>query len=200
MATDPALPPAGTRIHNRFNGETFIFTHVDDSPDIFRCDVFLERGGVTTGTGRQHFHPNADETFLVRQGALRVMLDGAWHSLGPGESLMAPRGTPHLFRNGHDGETLFTATFSPACDHLRFFLNMARSTERHPDWYDEKGEPPLALRALFLHAYAGHAYGDGIPVWLQRAVFAALTPVALARGYRLSVRPRRGLHRGRDPL
>jgi hypothetical protein len=32
------LPPAGTRIRNAFNGETFIFTHVDDGAS--------ERGGA----------------------------------------------------------------------------------------------------------------------------------------------------------
>lgn len=196
----PPLPPAGTRIRNAFNGETFIFTHVDETAETCRFDVFLEQGGMTTGTGRQHFHPNADEAFIVREGALRVMLDGTWHTLGPGDSLTAPRGTPHLFRNGHDGETLFTATFTPACDHLRFFLNMALSTAIHPDWYDDRGEPPLPLRALALHAWRGHAYGDGIPVWVQRAVFAALTPVALLRGYRLAVPPRRRLHPRPHPL
>jgi hypothetical protein len=66
--------------------------------------------------------------------------------------MVAPRGTPHLFRNGHDGETLFTAVFKPGHDFLRFFLNMAMNTARNPQWYDARGEPPLALRALTLHA------------------------------------------------
>jgi hypothetical protein len=34
---------------------------MDDGADKVRIDVFLERGGMLTGTGRQHFHPNADE-------------------------------------------------------------------------------------------------------------------------------------------
>jgi quercetin dioxygenase-like cupin family protein len=190
-----ALPPAGTRVSNAFNGETFVFTHMDEAATVCRFDVFLARGGVTTGTGRQHFHPNAAESFLVRTGALRLMVDGHWHQLAPGDSLTVPRGVPHLFRNGHDGETLFTTTFDPACDHLRFFLNMSLNTANHPEWYDACGEPPLALRALALHAYAGHAYGDGIPVWFQRALFALLSPVAALRGYRLAVPPRRRLHR-----
>lgn len=185
------LPPAGTRIRNAFNGETFVFTHVDEDAAEFRCDVFLERGGMLTGTGRQHIHPDADEEFTVKHGALRVMANGTWHTLGPGGSLLVPRGTPHLYRNGHDGETLFTARFAPAGQFLRFFLNMSLNILNHPEWYDAKGEPPLMLRSLALHAYAGHGYGDGIPIWLQKAVFAALTPVALLSGYRLAVPPRR---------
>jgi quercetin dioxygenase-like cupin family protein len=187
----PALPSPGTRVANPFIGETFIFTHLDEDAAVCQFDVHLARGGVVTGTGRQHLHPNSDESFVVREGALRVMVDGQWHQLLPGDSLTVPRGVPHLFRNGHDGETLFTATFSPAADHLRFFLNMSLTTSTHPDWFDTRGEPPLTLRSQALHAFAGHAYGDGIPIWLQRLVFAFLSPVGWAQGYRLSMPPRR---------
>jgi quercetin dioxygenase-like cupin family protein len=189
MAKD--LPPAGTRIRNRFNGETFIFTHVDEEADTVEFDVFLERGGMLTGTGRQHLHPNSDEEFIVRTGALRVMVDGRWKALAPGDGLVVPRGVQHLFRNGHDGETLFTTRFVPGHEFLRFFLNMSMNTANNPHWYDEKGEPPLVLRALALHAFYGHAYGAGIPVWFQKLVFALLSPVARLRGYTLAMPPRR---------
>ena len=186
-----SLPPAGTRIHNSFNGETIIFTHVDDAADVVQFDVMLDRGRGLTGTGRQHFHPNADEEFLVKSGVLRVMVDGEWSVLEPSQGVFITRGTPHLFRNGHDGETLFTNRFTPGCEFLRFFLNMAMNTANNPHWYDAKGEPPLALRSLALHAYYGHAYGAGIPIWVQKLVFAVLTPVALLKGYRLAMPPRK---------
>jgi quercetin dioxygenase-like cupin family protein len=189
----PVLPPAGTRVRNPFNGETFIFTDVDESAEAFQCDVFIEAGGMSTGTGRQHVHPDADEEFIVKSGRVRVMIDGRWVELGPGENVLVPRGVPHLYRNGHPGETLFTARFAPARQFLRFFLNMSLSTALRPGWYDDRGEPPLALRSLALHAYAGHGYGDGIPVWLQKTVFALLAPVAITQGYRLAVRPRSGI-------
>lgn len=188
--TDIALPAAGTAIRNPFNGETFIFTHVDEGAPEFQFDIRIEPGGMWTGTGRQHLHPHADEEFIVRHGRLRLMVDGDWRELGPGESFLVPRGTPHLFRNGHDGETLFTATFRPGMQFLRMFLSMSTNTVTHPEWYDAHGEPPFLLQALTFHAYRGHGYGDGIPVWVQRLVFAVLTPVALLKGYRLAVRPR----------
>jgi hypothetical protein len=106
--------------------------------------------------------------------------------------MVAPRGTPHLFRNGHDGETLFTAVFTPGDDFLRCFLNMAMNTARNPQWYDARGEPPLALRALTLHAFHGHAYGSGIPVWFLKLLFAAPSPIARLKGYSLAVPPRKG--------
>lgn len=191
---DP-LPSPGTRLRNPFTGEVFLFTDVDETAESFRFDVLIEPGGMTTGTGRQHLHPDADETFLVREGRLRLMVDGVWHELGPGQSMTVTKGVPHLFRNGHGGATWLTATFTPAQQFLRFFLNMGLNLQNHPEWYDARGEPPLALQALALHAYAGHGYGDGIPVWVQRVVFAALTPVALLRGYRLAIRPRKALRR-----
>lgn len=184
------LPPAGTRIANAFNGETIIFTHVEDRDDEARFDFHLARGGGLIGTGRQHLHLNAEEEFIVRDGVLRLMLAGEWLVLGPGESKVVPLGVPHLFRNGHDGETTFTAVFRPANDYLRFFLNMATNTARNPHWYDDRGEPPLVLRALALHAYPDHGYGDGIPIWVQKLVFALLSPIARLRGYSLAVPPR----------
>jgi quercetin dioxygenase-like cupin family protein len=103
------VPPAGTRIRNAFNGETFIFTHVDEGASEFQCDVFIEIGGMKTGTGRQHLHPDADEEFIVKEGKLKLMVDGEWRMLAPGERFLVQRGVPHLFRNGHEGETLCRA-------------------------------------------------------------------------------------------
>ncbi len=180
----------GDAIRNPFNGETFVFTHVTEDPASARFDLLIEPGGMTTGTGRHHLHPFADEEFTVRHGWLRVSMAGRWHMLGPGETLRVSKGTPHLFRNGHAGETLVATRFVPGQQFLRFFLNMALSVTRHPEWYDARGEPPLALQALVLHAFHGHGYSADHPVWLQRAVFAALAPAARRKGYTLQVPPR----------
>jgi quercetin dioxygenase-like cupin family protein len=191
VSMDTPLVPEGTRIRNAFNGETFIFTHVSEDSSIAEFDVYLEPGGMLTGTGMHHVHPCADEEFTVFQGKLCVVVNGERQRLGPGESLSVSRGTPHYFRNGHEEETLFTARFRPGQQFLRFFLNMSLGTANHPEWYGASGEPPLLLRALALHAYADHGYAAAIPVWLQKGVFAVLTPIALLKGYRLSVAPRR---------
>jgi hypothetical protein len=67
---------------------------------------------------------------------------------------------------------------------------MSLGTTLHPERYDSCGEPPLLLRALALHAYAGQGYSAAFPIWFQRALFAALTPFALLKGNRLDVPPR----------
>ncbi len=174
VVADP-IPAVGTRIRNPFNGETFILTDVSEDPAEFVFDVFVEPGGMPDGTGRDNLNPQSDEEFILRDGRLRLMVDGGWHDLGPGDSLLVPRGTPHLYRNGHDGPTQFTARFRPGMQVLRMFLSMAQNSVTHPDWDDDRGEPPLLLQALTLHAYRGQGYGAGIPVWVQRVVFAMLT-------------------------
>src|SRR5215204_2044968 len=96
----------GDRVRNAFNGETFIFTHVSENAEVVQFDVYLEPGGMLTGTGMQHVHPRADEEFTVISGKLAVVVDGAPRMLEPGQSLNVVRGTPHYFRNGHEGETM----------------------------------------------------------------------------------------------
>ncbi|WP_191971078.1 cupin domain-containing protein [Methylobacterium soli] len=187
MYHDSPLVAEGHRIRNAFNGETFIFTHVREDASAFQFDVLLEPGGMQTGTGMHHVHPFASEAFTVKSGKLALSIQGECRILGAGENCVIAAGIPHFFRNGHAGETLFTARFTPGQQFLRFFLNMASGTADHPDWYDERGEPPLLLRALALHHYAGHGYAAAIPIWLQRALFASLTPFAYLAGYRLSV-------------
>lgn len=46
-----------------------------------------------------HIHPHQVEEYAVREGSFEVMLDGAWSTLGPGESASVPQGALHTFRN-----------------------------------------------------------------------------------------------------
>jgi quercetin dioxygenase-like cupin family protein len=45
-----------------------------------------------------HFHENEDEFFFVLEGQMRFTVNGQDRVLGPGESTMVKRGTPHTFR------------------------------------------------------------------------------------------------------
>jgi quercetin dioxygenase-like cupin family protein len=46
-----------------------------------------------------HVHSREDERFDVLTGTVRFQVDGTTHDLQPGDSLFAPKGTPHAFRN-----------------------------------------------------------------------------------------------------
>jgi quercetin dioxygenase-like cupin family protein len=45
-----------------------------------------------------HMHTNEDETFLVLEGRLKLIVDGLEYVLNEGESKFAPRGIPHTFQ------------------------------------------------------------------------------------------------------
>ncbi|MFC0105869.1 cupin domain-containing protein [Kibdelosporangium aridum] len=60
-----------------------------------------------------HVHSREDELFICVQGKVTVELDGTAHVLGQGDSLLMPRGVPHVFYNPFDEETRIVAVVSP---------------------------------------------------------------------------------------
>jgi quercetin dioxygenase-like cupin family protein len=60
-----------------------------------------------------HIHSREDELFICVQGQVRIELDGQEHILGQGDSLLMPRGVPHMFHNPFDDETKIVAVVSP---------------------------------------------------------------------------------------
>jgi quercetin dioxygenase-like cupin family protein len=52
-----------------------------------------------------HVHPSQVEEYEVLEGSFEVVVDGAWSTLGPGESASVPVGALHTFRN-HSGGTV----------------------------------------------------------------------------------------------
>jgi uncharacterized cupin superfamily protein len=179
----------GLTIHNRFNGETFVFTEGDLGDDACRFDVILAAGGSGGGNALEHVHPLADETFTVQHGALKVVVDGREHTVGSGQSVTVPKGARHFFANAHDGETRATVEFQPAQRFIRFFANFATTTERHPQWYSKQGDPNPLLVAVTLDAYRDHFYVAKLPVRLQKVLLAFLAPLARLLGYRVLIAP-----------
>lgn len=182
------LVAAGTRLVNAFNRETFIFTKPVESEEEAEFDVLLESDSVHGDDGVSHIHPKSEEYFTVRAGSLKVVIDGKARLVGPGETVVVPRGRPHYFRNGHDGETLFTIRFEPGMKFLRFFLEFGTALETHPEWYDEKGNSSLLLSALAFNEFPDQIYVAGPPIWLQKLIFAMLAPIARLKGYHLPFR------------
>lgn len=77
---------------------------------------------VPSGCGAPtHSHDTDEELFYVVSGELTVVLDGAVHLLGPGDSCFAPQGREHSFANHSDTETRFLAIVTPGADAYAFF-------------------------------------------------------------------------------
>lgn len=185
-----ALVPAGTRILNAFNKETFVFTHPYEGGATSQMDVVLGKGGSGGGNAVAHIHPETDEIFTVNRGRVMVMINGQEHYATDGQSITVPKGASHFFRNASFGETHLTVTFVNAQQHLRFFLNLARWTSECPDYFKLDGSVKLLPIALGLNAFRDHLYIAGPPVVVQKLLFATLAPIARMMGYRLAVPPR----------
>jgi quercetin dioxygenase-like cupin family protein len=179
----------GLTLCNAFNKETFVFSGPVDDPAVARFDVVLEQGGSGGGNGLVHVHPQADEHYTVKSGRIKVVIAGEEHVIGPGEQTIVPRGKPHFFANIGDGPAEVTIELTPAQQHLRFFANFASLASKQTQWFSKKGDPHFLLIALVLHAYREHLYLAQLPIFLQKLIFAIVSPFARLRGYRMEIEP-----------
>ncbi len=60
-----------------------------------------------------HVHRSVDEAFYVLDGVMSLFVGDEWAELAAGDSLVAPRGTPHTYRVESDGARWLVAC-SPA--------------------------------------------------------------------------------------
>jgi quercetin dioxygenase-like cupin family protein len=53
------------------------------------------------GHSPRHAHPYEHENFVV-EGAGKVLIDGTWHPLGPGDVVFVPPNADHVYANAGD--------------------------------------------------------------------------------------------------
>ena len=76
-----------------------------------------------------HVHHTEDEVFHLIEGELRLQIDGETRRLGPGQTLLAPKGVPHTYRvESPAGARWLTVTTHG--DFERFVRALARPAER----------------------------------------------------------------------
>jgi mannose-6-phosphate isomerase-like protein (cupin superfamily) len=93
------------------------------------CSVDTDRhmrGGPPT-----HIHAAQDEWFFVREGQFDIRIGDKTHHLGPGDSLLAPRGVPHAFANTTETGRMLV-TFLPAGEMEAFFHAASAMTSPTP--------------------------------------------------------------------
>jgi uncharacterized protein YndB with AHSA1/START domain/mannose-6-phosphate isomerase-like protein (cupin superfamily) len=69
----------------------------------------------------EHVHTHQEEHYEVIEGAMRLVLDGREHLLGPGDEMTTPPGTPHAQLAAGEGEARVRVTLRPA-GHTQEFL------------------------------------------------------------------------------
>ena len=129
-----------------------------------------------------HLHRSQQESFEVLHGQVTVRAGREQHALGPGDRIAVAPATPHTWWNSGDEEAVLLAEFRPPGQAQSFFETFCgMACEGRCNYH---GSPP------FLQIAASARWWDmylaGPPVTLQRALFAALGPLARTRGYRAS--------------
>lgn len=76
----------------------------------------LQRGGPPL-----HMHPQQEEWFYVMEGQVDFQVGEERVRLGPGESVLGPRGVPHTFSATGRGASRLLIAFSPAGEMEMFF-------------------------------------------------------------------------------
>ena len=127
------VPPAEGRVIRAFGDE--ITVHLGAAETGGRYTLFT---CVTPpGSGPPpHFHANEDEWFLVLEGRVEFLKDGAWVEAPVGSVVYTPRGVVHAFRNRGDVPLRMLIQTSPA----GFETFFARSAEV----FAQAGPPDMA--------------------------------------------------------
>jgi mannose-6-phosphate isomerase-like protein (cupin superfamily) len=67
-----------------------------------------------------HLHPQQQETCVVEDGSLEMLVGHEWRTLTAGESLTIPAGTVHTFRNRSGQNVRFRTVHMPALGYERY--------------------------------------------------------------------------------
>jgi len=132
--------------------------------------------------GNEHLHPKQEERIEVLSGALRCRLGGRERTLGRGDAVAVPMGTPHTLWNEGVEETHALVEYRPAlrtealCETL-FGLGRDGKT-------DEEGSPGLLQGAVMLEEYEDDYRLARPSPPVQKAFVPVLAPIGKLLGYR----------------
>jgi mannose-6-phosphate isomerase-like protein (cupin superfamily) len=126
----------GETVENAATGEriTFVTTAADSGGELLAMDDVWTRPGHRAP---EHVHPEMEERWTVTAGRAAFRIGGRELEAGPGQTVVAPPGTPHAAWNPTAGEVRLRIEMRPA-------LRWEEFTERL-----FAGEPPLELLREF---------------------------------------------------
>lgn len=131
-----------------------------------------------------HYHPLQTEYFTALSGAIVVRLGAVIKVLKAGETLRIPPHTVHSMWNPFEEKAVVSWKMEPALD-TEYFLETGMGLAREGKT-GKNGMPPLLQVALLANRYDKVFRLASPPYWVQKTLFALLTPLAWLRGYRAS--------------
>lgn len=127
-----------------------------------------------------HLHPSATESYEVLEGELEVLVGDKWRTLGPGEKVSVPPGTPHTLRGTGARDVTFIDTHAPAMRFESFFREFHRLLSARTVKLPPKDPRSLTLLATLFSAFPEEQRLVKPPP----AVFGALAVIGRRLGYR----------------
>ncbi|MBQ6642029.1 MAG: cupin domain-containing protein [Saccharopolyspora sp.] len=165
-------------------GERVVIRRGNDEGDgsVLIWDLYLEPGGTVVG---EHYHPTADERFVLVSGKLGIRAGGRSRVLEEvGESVLAEAGTRHYFWNGDSGPTRIVIRMQGRVDRFEQAVFRQLYGLAQDGRTDSNGKPGLLQHAVTSAEYADIVRFAAPPWPVQRLLFGVLAPVGRALGYR----------------
>ncbi|HEU4737222.1 MAG TPA: cupin domain-containing protein [Solirubrobacterales bacterium] len=171
---------AGEVYENRVQGDRFVVREgsEDTAGERLVGDLHIRPGGAVAG---KHVHAYITERFEVLAGSVRFHIDGREEVVGAGQKVEVPPGVVHDWWNiGDEAQVLVdirpAERFELMIQNLYGLANDGKT--------DARGVPKLLPLALFAREFRAEGEFVRPPRIVQRILFAALAPLARARGYR----------------
>ena len=134
-------------VTHRYTGEsvTFLQTSEETNGKLLLIEVSLPPQGDGPPL---HVHDEFEEVFEVKSGTLTVFVGTEKHTLTAGDTIKAPKYTPHTFTNEHDEPVTFHVRLTPAS---QFEQSMRIHYGLMDDGLtDDKGTPKNILHLIYI--------------------------------------------------
>ena len=86
----------------------------------------VEATDGTKGGPPRHLHHEQEEWFYVVESEYVIEIGDEWYELGPGDSVLAPRGVPHAWAHVGEGMGKQLIVFQPAGKMEAFFGELSK--------------------------------------------------------------------------
>lgn len=170
-------------IVNPVTRQRFVVRHRGEDTDgaLFEAEMIMEPHGFVVD---EHVHLRQQERFEVLAGEVGFLIDGR-RSLGrPGDVMVVPPGTPHVWWNDADEQARVLVEVSPArrfAEQIETLYGLARDGRT-----DSRGRPGLLQAAVFLHEHRDELRPAGRSGRLLRPLLRPLALIGRRRGLRPS--------------
>jgi quercetin dioxygenase-like cupin family protein len=173
---------SGDVLEHPVTREKIVFrkTARDTGGELMQMEAYFQPGAFVAA---EHIHPLQEERFEVISGTLRGRVAGKELSSGPGQIIVVPKGTPHVWWNSGDDELRVLVEVRPALRIENFFetfFGLAQDGK-----VDRKtGLPNPFQLALMMRTYRNELVLARPPQLVQTLLFGMLAPFGRLLGYK----------------